>query len=76
MICKKCGSLMDIDDVDFRFEGNYDRYYICSNMHCRNAGFDKVRYNKVIYEEQYNEIDGVIYKSNKNNSNLDGSEFN
>lgn len=31
MKCIKCGSNMYVDDVDYRFEGNKDVYYVCDN---------------------------------------------
>lgn len=49
MICKFCGSIMRLDDIDYNFKGNYDNYYKCDN--CNASAFEKVRFNKIIYTD-------------------------
>ena len=71
MKCVKCGTGMILDDEDYNFKGRFDQYLICPN--CRVSGFRKVRYNKCILEEQYNNEGKVIYSNNP--SRLDGGEF-
>ena len=45
-ICENCGSDdIEADDLDFRFKGCQDEYYICNC--CHRAIYVKVRYNKV-----------------------------
>lgn len=43
--CKYCGTLMNLDDVDYSFEGNEDRYYVCPK--CNALLLVKVRYKKI-----------------------------
>jgi len=49
MICKYCGTKMELDDTDFNFKGNMDNYWICSKCNC--GAFEKIRYGKSIYIE-------------------------
>ena len=44
MICKYCGKEMNLDDVDFNFTGNKDKYWVCDN--CNANAFEKIRYGK------------------------------
>lgn len=46
MKCKFCNKDMELDDVDFNFEGNQDNYWICNN--CGVSAFEKIRYGKSI----------------------------
>ena len=71
MKCIKCGLTMVLDDEDYNFKGCFDQYLICPN--CDVRGFRKVRYNKCILEEQYNDEGETIYSNNP--SRLDGGEF-
>ena len=47
--CPICEEEMELDDVDYNFEGNQDNYFICKNDN--TSSFQKVRYGKVIFEE-------------------------
>lgn len=44
MICKTCKAEMRLDDVDFKFKGNKDNYWLCDK--CNTAAFEKIRYGK------------------------------
>ena len=48
-ICPDCGGQMEIDDIDYRFKGCQDEYWICEK--CRATAFVKVRYGKVCKTE-------------------------
>jgi len=53
--CPICGKEMEIDDIDYRFDGCQDEYWKCET--CGEASaFVKVRYGKVCKTE-YNEHD-------------------
>lgn len=42
---------MRLDDVDYRFKGNQDNYYICDICHA--TAFEKIRYGKSVSAEWY-----------------------
>lgn len=44
--CPICNQEMFIDDIDYRFKGCQDEYWICENCH-ESSAFVKVRYGKV-----------------------------
>ena len=46
MICKYCGKKMRLDDVDYNFKFNRNKYWICYNCHA--CAFEKIRYNKSV----------------------------
>ena len=37
---------MRLDDVDFNFKGNKDKYFICDN--CNASALEKIRYGKTV----------------------------
>lgn len=41
--CKYCGSPMIKDDIDYRFKGNKDIYWICD---CGGGCIEQIRYGK------------------------------
>ena len=43
--CKKCNRPMELEDIDYNFEGNQDEIYSCE---CGLACFVKVRYGKIV----------------------------
>lgn len=43
--CRKCGSEIMVDDVDYNFDSYQNEYLICNN--CKMSIFVKVRYGKV-----------------------------
>lgn len=62
MICKYCGNEMELDDIDKKFEGCEDRYYVCN--HCYAAGTEKIRYFKLCGKE-YTPPDYAFHKVNR-----------
>ena len=46
MECKYCKTEMRLDDVDFNFKGNKDKYFICDN--CNASALEKIRYGKTV----------------------------
>lgn len=57
--CPKCGSELQLDDLDFNFKGCQDEYYFCSNEKCNMNFHVKVRYEKAIKHNMIDE-DGVV----------------
>lgn len=51
MICKNCGSEMKKNDVDFRFKGNKNVYWLCEQ--CLSECIEKIRYGKQVELEFY-----------------------
>jgi hypothetical protein len=51
--CPICKEEMYLDDIDYNFDGNQDNYFICKND--GTSCYQKVRYGKVIYEEESEE---------------------
>ena len=45
--CPVCGKLMELDDIDFNFNGNQDEYYYCWD--CYTSAFVQVRASQVAY---------------------------
>lgn len=45
MICPVCKNEMLLDDIDYNFKGNYDKYYYCRINHCCSC-VDKFRFGK------------------------------
>lgn len=77
--CVKCGTLMEFDDQDFNFKGNFDNYYACPK--CEISCTMQVRYNRPVnldyyngeteFEQQVKATDIPKYVNDK----LQGSEF-
>ena len=59
MICKGCGKEMYLDDRDYRFKGNLDKYWECEN--CHSSCIEEIRYSQsfkehwTIRNEEYQE---------------------
>lgn len=51
--CANCNSIMEFDDRDFNFKGNYDNYYFCPK--CGFGCTMQVRYNRPVNLYYYNE---------------------
>ena len=51
--CANCNSIMDFEDRDFNFKGNYDNYYSCPK--CGFGCTMQVRYNRPVNLYYYNE---------------------
>lgn len=64
MICINCGEEMIIDDEDFRFIGNKDIYWKCTN--CCTSCIEEIRYSQTFKEHWTNE-DKNINKTIKHN---------
>lgn len=78
--CAKCNTLMDFDDRDFNFKGNFDNYYICPN--CHTSAIMIVRFNRVFALDYYQEdLNFEKHITDNNiliqyvNDKLQGSEF-
>lgn len=77
--CAKCNTLMDFDDRDFNFIGNFDNYYICPK--CGIGCIMTVRYNRPIKLDYYSEDPEFEEHIDENNihkyvnDKLQGSEF-
>lgn len=58
--CPFCGKLMELDDIDYNFDGNQNEYYACFD--CYTSALVKVRYSRIVkteYTDEYgNEIRG------------------
>jgi ssDNA-binding Zn-finger/Zn-ribbon topoisomerase 1 len=72
-ICPICGQPMNLDDIDYNFDGNQDNYWVCNNENCNNgriyfnvSAFQKVRYGKVVKTEFNYEIKNVKMKMGVN----------
>ena len=59
MICKECKNEMILDDEDFRFKGNTNKYWICEN--CHTSCMEEIRYNQSFKEHWYNEEKNIDY---------------
>ena len=46
--CKECGKEMYLDDIDFRFKGCFDNYFICEN--CQTSCIEEIRFNQSFKE--------------------------
>lgn len=57
MKCRECGSVMKVDDKDYRFKGNYDVYWICTD--CKTSCIEEVRYYQNFKEHWHSENDGA-----------------
>lgn len=55
--CFNCGCEMMLDDIDFKFEGNQDNYFICTK--CNSEVIQNVRVGKLI-RNIYIDEDGKI----------------
>lgn len=56
MICPKCDKEMEIDDIDYNFDGCQDEYWKCNDT-CQCMAIVKVRYGKVCKVEYIMEHD-------------------
>ena len=43
--CPYCGHDMELDDVDYNFDGCQDNFYVCE--HCHSDLVEKIRFGKV-----------------------------
>ena len=43
--CPICGEELEVDDIDYKFEGNQDEYSTCN--HCHTSFLFYIRYNHV-----------------------------
>lgn len=59
--CRRCGSVMTVDDVDYNFEGNFDIYFGCTE--CNTSCIQKTRYNRLITESWHTEFDSGKYSA-------------
>ena len=48
MKCKQCQKEMILDDRDYRFKGNMDKYWICEN--CYSSCIEEIRFNQSFRE--------------------------
>ena len=64
IICPVCGKKMIIDDIDERFKGNRDEYWICPDDECLTSAFVRVRYGKVI-DIEYTDTDANVIKKDR-----------
>ena len=46
LVCELCGRDMELDDIDYRFKGCQDEYWLCSL--CNTSAYVRVRYGKAI----------------------------
>lgn len=59
MICRECGSVMFVDDREYRFKGNYDLYWNCTE--CSTSCIEEVRFDQ-IYKEIWHSENGKFPK--------------
>lgn len=52
MTCKYCNQEMIKDDVDFRFKGNKDIYWLCE---CGGSCVEEIRFSKTFKLEWFKE---------------------
>lgn len=64
MICKECNNEMILDDEDFRFKGNTDKYWLCEN--CHTSCIEEIRFNQSFKEHWLNEEKHIDYSIKKN----------
>lgn len=58
IICEECGHVMHVDDVDYRFNGCYDVYYVCTN--CDTSCMQEVRFGQKFKENWHTENNETI----------------
>ncbi len=46
ILCPICKKPMEIDDIDYNFDGCQDEYWGCSE--CSTSAFVKVRYSRIV----------------------------
>lgn len=46
IICPDCNVPMELDDIDYRFPGNQNEYYVCPK--CGKSMTAKIRYGRLI----------------------------
>lgn len=56
-VCKECGKDMILDDIDFRFKGCYDNYFICE--HCQTSCTEEIRFNQSFQEHWHSENNDI-----------------
>lgn len=56
MKCKECGANMRLDDIDFNFKGNKDKYFVCDN--CDESCVEEIRCGKSVKTTWYDK-DGI-----------------
>ena len=55
--CKECGEKMYLDDIDYRFKGCFDNYFICEN--CQTSCIEEVRFNQSFQERSHTENNDI-----------------
>lgn len=58
MKCKECGSEMYLDDIDYNFKGNKDKYWYCTK--CQTGCIEQIRYNKSVKEIWHSENNNKV----------------
>ena len=48
MICKECKKQMILDDRDYHFKGNMDKYWLCE--HCHTTCIEEIRFSQSFKE--------------------------
>ena len=59
MQCKNCKNEMILDDEDFKFKGNTDKYWLCEN--CHTNCIEEIRFNQSFKEHWTNEELNIDY---------------
>lgn len=60
MVCKECDSKMRLDGENFRFDGDYDDFWSCSN--CKLSCVERVRYGKTLVEDWCLDRGSIIWR--------------
>ncbi len=55
--CNECGEKMYLDDIDYRFKGCYDNYFICEN--CLTSCIEEIRFNQSFKEHWHTENNDI-----------------
>ena len=53
MKCKECGAEMYLDDEDFNFKGNKDKYWCCDK--CETSCIEQIRFGQSFKEIWHSE---------------------
>ena len=48
MVCKECKKQMILDDRDYHFKGNVDKYWLCE--HCHTTCIEEIRFSQSFKE--------------------------
>lgn len=57
--CRRCGSTMMVDDVDYNFMGNFNLYFSCKG--CSTSCIQQTRYNRLVKEFWHTECERGKY---------------